>query len=44
MDNEAQTSELDAIRATTNGFTVNTSNASTDINENGKKYIYYAVA
>ena len=43
-DNEAQTSELDAIRATTNGFTVNTSNASTDINENGKKYIYYAVA
>ena len=42
--NETQTSETDAIRATTNGFTVNTGNASTHINENGKKYIYYAVA
>ena len=44
FQNETQTSETDAIRATTNGFTVNTSNASTDINQSGKKYIYYAVA
>tara|TARA_Y100000356_G_scaffold13178_1_gene9383 strand:+ start:1723 stop:3798 length:2076 start_codon:yes stop_codon:yes gene_type:complete len=43
-NNETQTGETDAIRATTNGFTVNTGSASTDINENGKKYIYYAVA
>ena len=43
-NNETQTSEADAIRAGTNKFTVNTANASTDINENGKKYIYYAVA
>lgn len=44
FQNETQTSETDAIRATTDGFTVNTGNASTDINENGKKYLYYAVA
>lgn len=43
-DNETQTGETDAIRATTTGFTVNTGSASTDINENGKKYLYYAVA
>ena len=43
-NNETQTGEADAIRAGTNKFTVNTANASTDINENGKKYIYYAVA
>ena len=43
-DNETQTNETDAIRAGTNKFTVNTANASTNINENGKKYIYYAVA
>ena len=43
-DNETQTNETDAIRATTTGFTVNTGSASTDINENGKKYLYYAIA
>ena len=43
-DNETQTGETDAIRATTTGFTVNTGSASTDINENGKKYLYYAIA
>lgn len=43
-NNESQTNETDAIRAGTNKFTINTGSASTDINENGKKYIYYAVA
>jgi hypothetical protein len=43
-DNESQTGETDAIRVGTNKFTINTGSASTDINESGKKYLYYAVA
>ena len=42
-DNETQTGLADNIRATSNGFVVVT-NANSDVNEDGKKYIYYAVA
>ena len=42
-DNETQTGLTDNIRATSNGFVVVT-NANSDVNEDGKKYIYYAVA
>ena len=42
-DNETQTGLTDNIRASSNGFVVVT-NANSDVNENGKKYIYYAVA
>ena len=42
-DNETQTGLTGNIRASGNGFVVVT-NANSDINEDGKKYIYYAVA
>jgi hypothetical protein len=49
-DNETQTGETGSISVHVgsstphDGFTVHTSTAGTDINESGKKYIYYAIA
>ncbi len=42
-DNESQTGLTDNIRATSNGFVITTS-ANSDVNEDGKKYLYYAIA
>lgn len=43
-NNEDQTGLTDSIRASTNGFIIVGPSSSTEVNELGKKYIYYAVA